>query len=218
MKKQIIFLIGTVILSSGFTAFSQTQYNATGYYSFSTDYGSFNFTAAYVVPTTPYMFGYVIEYPDLQISTTKSFFSFNKSIKAIAGTTNVELGVNGSPKLIIKSSNGYVGVGTTNPTYRLTVNGGILCEEVKVIGNVPDADYVFEEDYPLAPLSEVESFIKENKHLPNIPSAQEFKTNGYKVGDMDEMLLRKVEELTLYIIQLEKQVKELQEANKKGGE
>ncbi len=115
-------------------------------------------------------------------------------------------------------NNGNVGIGTKNAQSKLTVNGAILCEEVKVITNVPDADYVFEEDYNLAPLSEVETFIKENKHLPDIPSAQEFKDNGYKVGEMDEMLLRKVEELTLYIIELEKQIKELKEANKKGGE
>jgi hypothetical protein len=123
--------------------------------------------------------------------------------------------------------NGSVGVGFgtdydqghyKNMGYKLAVNGGIVCEEVKVIGDVPDADYVFEDNYNLSPLSEVEIFIKENKHLPNIPSAEEFKTNGYKLGDMDEMLLRKVEELTLYIIELEKQIQELKEANKKGGE
>jgi hypothetical protein len=115
--------------------------------------------------------------------------------------------------------NGSVGVGfgTTykegqylNMGYKLAVNGGIVCEEVKVVTDVPDADYVFEEDYNLATLSEVETFIKENKHLPNIPSAQEFKENGYKVGEMDGMLLRKVEELTLYIIGQEKQMNEQQ--------
>ena len=124
--------------------------------------------------------------------------------------------------------NGSVGVGfgTTytagqylNMGYKLAVNGGIVCEEIKVIADVPDADYVFEEDYNLTPLSEVEVFIKGNKHLPNIPSAKEFKTNGYKLGEMDEMLLRKIEELTLYIIGLEKQVKELQQkTNVKGNE
>jgi len=74
---------------------------------------------------------------------------------------------------------------------------------------VPDADYVFEENYFLSPLSEVESFIKTNKHLPNIPSAEQFKSDGYKVGEMDEMLLRKIEELTLYIIELKKEIEEL---------
>ncbi len=123
--------------------------------------------------------------------------------------------------------NGTVGVGFQtgydqgdyrNMGYKLAVNGGIICEEVKVIANVPDADYVFEKDYMLMSLSELEAFIQNNKHLPNIPSAEQFKTEGYKIGDMDEMLLRKIEELTLYIIDLEKQINELKETDSKGGE
>lgn len=115
--------------------------------------------------------------------------------------------------------NGSVGVGfgTTyntgdyrNQGYKLAVNGGIICEEIKVVTDVPDADYVFEENYFLSPLSEVESFIKTNKHLPNIPSAEQFKSDGYKVGEMDEMLLRKIEELTLYIIDLNKKIEVLE--------
>lgn len=88
---------------------------------------------------------------------------------------------------------------------KLLVNGGILCEEVNVINDVPDADYVFNNDYKLMPLNELESFVKVNKHLPEIPSADSFKENGYKLGDMDELLLKKVEELTLYLIALKKE-------------
>jgi hypothetical protein len=118
-----------------------------------------------------------------------------------------------------------VGFGTTYTAgeywtqgYKLAVNGEILCEGVKVIVDVPSADNVFEEDYRLAPISSVEDYIKENKHLPDIPSAEEFKTNGYNVGEMDNILLRKVEELTLYIIELEKQIQTLKAEVKKGGE
>ena len=122
-----------------------------------------------------------------------------------------DCGHGGRNFILFLQDDGSVSIGAMpQPQIKLTVNGAILCEEVKVITNVPDADYVFEEDYNLAPLSEVETFIKENKHLPNIPSAQEFKDNGYKVGEMDEMLLRKVEELTLYIIGQEKQMNEQQ--------
>jgi hypothetical protein len=104
-----------------------------------------------------------------------------------------------------------MGIGTTNTQgYKLAVKGGIYCEEVKVVGNVPQADYVFEDDYELKPLKEVEIFIEENNHLPDIPSAKEFSENGYKVGEMDEMLLRKVEELTLYILEQEKRIKALE--------
>ncbi len=120
--------------------------------------------------------------------------------------------------------NGTVGVGfgTTytagqykNQGYKFAVNGGIICEEVKVLKDVPDADYVFQNNYKLSSLSEVEIFIKKNKHLPNIPSAEQFKTNGYKVGEMDEMLLRKIEEMTLYLIEQNKRIDKLEEENKK---
>lgn len=80
------------------------------------------------------------------------------------------------------------------------VAGNIRAEEIKV-QNVPSSDYVFEPDYKLRPIQEVEDFITENKHLPNIPSADEFKENGVGLGEMDNMLLRKVEELTLYVIE-----------------
>lgn len=107
----------------------------------------------------------------------------------------------------------FVGIGTTNLTatsgYKLAVDGGILCEEVKVISNVPSADYVFENGYNLRTLNEVEAFVNENKHLPDVPSAKEFKENGYKMGDMDNLLLQKIEELTLYIIEQQKQIDDL---------
>ncbi len=106
---------------------------------------------------------------------------------------------------------GNVGIGTTNPTATLTVNGNILAERIDVIGTVPESDFVFEEDYKLRSLEEVEQFVKENKHLPEVPSAAEFKENGYSVGQMDDLLLRKVEELTLYIIEQQKLIEQLQE-------
>ena len=98
--------------------------------------------------------------------------------------------------------------------YKLAVNGAIICEEVKVIDDVPDADFVFEKGYELMELPELENFINENKHLPDIPSALEFKQQGYKIGDMDEMLLRKIEELTLYVIELKKENEAIKESLK----
>lgn len=96
----------------------------------------------------------------------------------------------------------------------------ILCDEIKVIATIPQSDYVFEPYYKLKSLSEVEAFVKENKHLPEVPSAEEFKRDGYKVGEKDDLLLRKVEELTLYMIELQKlvdlqteQIKQLKELN-----
>ncbi|QQS50486.1 MAG: hypothetical protein IPM71_12975 [Bacteroidota bacterium] len=113
----------------------------------------------------------------------------------------------GSNYRFIVKNNGQVGINCNpgNSTYMLTVNGKIQCEELNVVTDVPNADYVFEEDYNLLSLEKVESFITENKHLPDVPSAAEFKENGYSVGTMDEILLRKVEELTLYIIEIKKE-------------
>lgn len=113
--------------------------------------------------------------------------------------------------ITIKRSNGNIGVGTTSPAAKLDVNGNIRAEKIDVIVDVPASDYVFEEDYNLRSLEEVETFVKENKHLPEVPSAAEFKENGYSVGEMDDLLLRKVEELTLYIIEQQKLIKQLQE-------
>jgi hypothetical protein len=90
--------------------------------------------------------------------------------------------------------------------YQLYVADGILTEKVKVaVKNSADwSDYVFASDYKLRPLKEVEAFVKANKHLPGVPSAQEVVTEGVDMARMDAKLLEKVEELTLYMIQLKK--------------
>ena len=133
--------------------------------------------------------------------------------------------------LYLKHSNGNIGIKTDNPTAGLTVNtnvligdptavynlpsgymlyvqSGILTEKVKVaIKNSTNwSDFVFDDDYKIRPLSEVETFINKNKHLPDIPSAEEVVKNGVDLAEMDARLLQKVEELTLYIIRLEKEV------------
>lgn len=116
---------------------------------------------------------------------------------------------------LILFGNGTVGVGfpTTyntgeykNQGYMLAVNGGILAEKVKIIADVPSADYVFTDNYNLMSICDVEEFIISNKHLPDIPSADEFCQNGYLVGEMDNLLLQKIEELTLHIIELNKRI------------
>jgi hypothetical protein len=107
---------------------------------------------------------------------------------------------------------GNVGIGNNSPTEKLVVDGKILAEEVKV-QTVPASDYVFEPDYDLKPLQEVDQFIQQNKHLPDIPSAEEFAKNGVGLGEMDDMLLRKVEELTLYVINQQKELEGLKLEN-----
>jgi hypothetical protein len=97
--------------------------------------------------------------------------------------------------------------------YRLIVQNGILAEKVKVaLANSADwADYVFQDDFELKTLAEVESFIEENNHLPDVPSAEQVAKEGIDVAKMDALLLQKIEELTLYIIDLEKKIKVLED-------
>jgi hypothetical protein len=108
------------------------------------------------------------------------------------------------------SINGNVGIGTINPDSKLTVNGTIHSTEVKVDLNIPAPDYVFETNYKLKSLQEVETYVKENSHLPEIPSAKEFEKNGIQLAEMNMALLKKIEELTLYIIQMKKKKKQSQ--------
>jgi hypothetical protein len=110
----------------------------------------------------------------------------------------------------IVAYNGNVGIGTSTPDSKLTVKGHIHAEEVRVDLNVPGPDYVFEENYNLPSLTEVESYIKANKHLPEIPSAKEMEEKGINLSEMNMLLLKKVEELTLYILQQEKRITELE--------
>jgi hypothetical protein len=131
----------------------------------------------------------------------------------------------GNYSLFLKDD-GKVGMGVTDDNtdhnfcanalpngYRLYVNGGILTTKVKVAlyCSADWADYVFSSTYKLKPLSEVESFVKKNKHLPNVPSAEEIvKNGGIDVNQMFAKQMEKIEELTLYIIEQNKSIRELE--------
>jgi hypothetical protein len=111
--------------------------------------------------------------------------------------------------------NGNVGIGTSSPNQKLTVNGTIYGKEVKVDLNVPGPDYVFEKDYPLMSLEETKAYIDANKHLPEVPSAKEMEKNGVQLGEMNMLLLKKVEELTLNLIHLNERLKQVEIENNK---
>ncbi|KXK45998.1 MAG: hypothetical protein UZ05_CHB002002414 [Chlorobi bacterium OLB5] len=107
------------------------------------------------------------------------------------------------------TQNGNVGIGTltTDATYLLSVKGKIRAEEIRV--QTGWADFVFKPEYKLLSLSELESYIKENGHLPEIPSEQEVTNNGVELGNISSKLLQKIEELTLYVIEQQKEIEKL---------
>jgi len=151
----------------------------------------------------------------------------NGSFKAESATINGALTANGAT---INGAANIIGAltaqsatiptinGNTNVTGTLyvntingqsaNINGKIKTKEVEVTLS-GWKDYVFEENYPLMTLQETEDFIKEHKHLPNVPSAAEVEANGVNLGEMNAILIQKVEELTLYILDLQKQINEL---------
>lgn len=124
------------------------------------------------------------------------------TIKSLSLNNNI------NDKIFFKSGN--VGIGTQNPSALLTVNGKIEAKDIEV-KNVA-ADFVFAPDYKLASLEEVELYIKANGHLPGVAPAEET-AKGVELGKFNTLLLQKIEELTLYTIELQKRVAELEARN-----
>ncbi|MFN0216687.1 MAG: hypothetical protein ACKVT2_20705 [Saprospiraceae bacterium] len=128
----------------------------------------------------------------------------NMDFGTLGGTLgNVNLVINSTPCLTV-FNNSNVGIGTviSNP-YKLSVNGTIRAKEVRV--ETGWADYVFDENFRLRPLAEVEQFIQVNKHLPDVTSAADIQKDGLQVAKQMTEMMQKVEELTLYVIQLDKE-------------
>lgn len=135
----------------------------------------------------------------------------NYRLDNVGNPTGHLVGYEGSTSFEALSINLYnkkVGIGTSNPDELLTVNGIIHAKEVKIDLSGPLSDFVFKPTYKLMPLPEVEQFVKTNSHLPEIPSANEITKNGLSMGEMQNKLLQKVEELTLYAIQQNKEIVE----------
>jgi len=123
--------------------------------------------------------------------------------------TNMRIFCNSASRIFVAAATGNVGIGTDNPTYKLSVLGNIRSTEVVV--ETGWADYVFDEKYKLNSLDEVEKFIQQNKHLPNVPSAKEIQTNGLQLGDTQKRMMEKIEELTLYMIEANKRIAALEQ-------
>lgn len=150
---------------------------------------------------------------------TMCVFSLSLAAVDVRGGTNASYsaggsGTAGASKLLsmagnLYEENGNVGIGTFSPSHKLAVNGAIRAKEVIV--DTGWSDYVFENSYKLKALSEVEAYVKAEKHLPGMPSAEEVAQHGVSVGEVQSKLLAKVEELTLHAIAQEKRI-ERQEA------
>lgn len=215
----------------------------------------------------------IIHNNEFKIGNSASSIERAKNILKFGDGSYIQIGEwEADDKLSFKASsynftNGNVGIGTTNPTSKLSVNGSIsssslkidnhknedygyafylkvnrdltkafaICDKdakevFRIFGNGivyskkvlaeafevrPDAkdinwyDHVFKPDYKLRSLTELEQFVKTNNHLPDIPSENDIKENGFNMAEMDGLLLKKIEELTLYVIQQQKEIEEL---------
>jgi hypothetical protein len=135
----------------------------------------------------------------IHFQNTDDYNNFGTRIRIDEGGT-------GWQNLILNPDGGNVCVGCVDPKgYKLAIAGKIVAEELDVKLQVNWPDYVFFDEYKLPSLLEVERYIKANKHLPDVPSAAEVKENGLSLGEMNAILLKKVEELTLHLIEIEKQ-------------
>ena len=138
---------------------------------------------------------------------------------AVSGSDGLDIHWYGGIRLgdntgnVFQVCSGKVSIGTTTPdaSALLTVKGNINSREVNVTATAGGADFVFAPNYPIKSIEEVEAYIKENKHLPEIAPAKEMEANGIELGNMNIKLLQKVEELTLYLIEQNKINKEQSE-------
>jgi len=112
---------------------------------------------------------------------------------------------------VLLNTNGNMGIGVVNPSEKLTVNGNIKGKKI-IVSQANWPDYVLTPQYPLMSIGKLADYIKEHQHLPEIPSAKEVADNGISLGDNQALLLKKIEELTLYVIDLQKQIHDLKKS------
>lgn len=129
----------------------------------------------------------------------------NKLVGSTASTNGLFVGTNGNVR---------IGAGSGNPGNALEVNGVVRSKEV-LVEISGWSDFVFEKNYKLMSLADVEQFVNQYGHLPDVPSAHEVEKNGIELGEMNALLLQKIEEMTLHLIEMEKRIEELETQNNK---
>ncbi|MEO9850956.1 MAG: hypothetical protein ABJH72_22355 [Reichenbachiella sp.] len=161
------------------------------------------------------------EYSNNITSISGAFIKYDGSSNYLQISTNTEstnyehLRIYRGGNILMQPNSGSVGIGTTTTgSHKLAVHGSIGAREIKVEAT-GWSDFVFDDDYELRTLEEVEEHIAENGHLPDIPSESEVTKNGIDLGEMDAKLLQKIEELTLYMIEINKELKEVKALNTK---
>jgi hypothetical protein len=167
------------------------------------NYGSIGYGYKYSTTSSHHTYS-VADYAS-QLSFDNGGFTFKTAPQGSGGAT-----VTFTDVFKIRQD-GNVGIGTNSPDAKLAVKGHIHTQEVRVdLTGAVAPDYVFEKDYKLLPLSEVESYIQANKHLPEVPSAKQMEEDGINLKEMNLILLKKVEELTLHLIDQQKTIADQQ--------
>lgn len=161
---------------------------------------------------------YIVRIPSAGTTTTKiryTFYSTN-SPQNLLGISELFYLHSEATKaydalMVQYTADGKVGIGTSSPQAMLAVNGNILANEIKVKTDITVPDYVFEPDYALPSLSDIADYVNKHKHLPEVPSARDIAAEGLDLAEMNLLLLKKVEELTLHLIEKEKRLKGMEE-------
>lgn len=207
------FSIGSNTIASGIASTSTGYFSKSqGNYSFSignrtTSSGVSTFSAGYYTIAQSYNSFVIGQYNFAPGTYNSSTWALTDPLFVIGNGTNAS--TRNNALTVLKNGNVLIDKSTqVNSTYKLDVNGKMRALEIVV--NTTGADFVFEEDYKLMPLAVLEQKIKANKHLPEIASASEMQANGVGLGELNTKLLQKTEELTLYIIELNKRIEQLE--------
>ena len=206
-------------LPSNTTDFNITQYLNTLYISRTT--GSFGFVNDFSLTGNGYIgMGTSLPETRLNILNGTDVESASGGYLQLGAESGLNIGFDNNEiqarndgavyRLHLNNEGGTVQIGNVvaPTTYSLAVNGRVICEELKIQNSTNWADYVFADDYSLKSLDELRSFIQAHHHLPNIPDAKTIEKNGIEIGDMQKRMMEKIEELTLYILQLEEKNKQ----------